>query len=341
MNFEFLAHEHTDVESARWSWQSHASHLRRDITRQEDLTGKRSAFLIKHAMVLEGISEKEALADPKKTKGKAKPMSCPIQELEQANLSKPSFDVAQLPEFSATITLQFQLLAPLLTRDDDPFYLFDNPVRKDHIFGVPFLAAASVKGLAADAFQRGFPHKESWAALGADNQKRTMRYRHDVAMAARLFGNASDDAEAFVSQTGRLHFSPVWFSHVEYLVMNPTKDDGSGIGTQPIHFEAIAPIDERGHPTKADISILYFNPSGAQDSNEANARADLACLVGALAAWWPALGLGAKRLAGYGAIAPLSARCEGVAFPDMQRPLEFSGPRSWMELAQRIAKGKA
>ncbi len=341
MNFEFLAQDHTEAESARWNWQSHASHLRRDVTRPEDLTGKRTTFLIRHAMTLEGVTVNDALADTRRARGRAKLLLCPTQELEKARLFKPVFDVTRLPEFSAVITLQFQLLAPLLTRDDDPFYLFDNPVRKDHIFGVPHLAAASLKGLAADAFQRGFVHEEPWATLGNNDQTRTMRYRHDNAMAERLFGNASDDSAAFASQGGRLHFSPVWFSHVEYLVMNPTKDDGSGIGTQPIQFEAVAPIDERGKPAKAEVSFFYFNPAGTKNAEEATARADLACLVGTLAAWWPTLGLGAKRLAGYGAIEPLAAVCHGTGYADMKKPLEFSGTNSWMQLAHRIAQGKA
>jgi hypothetical protein len=98
MNFEFLAQEHTDAESTGWSWQSHASHLRRGVTRQEDLTGRRSAFLIRHAMTLAGVNLNDALADPKKAKGSAKLLVCSIQELEKAKLFKPAFDVSRLPD---------------------------------------------------------------------------------------------------------------------------------------------------------------------------------------------------------------------------------------------------
>lgn len=342
MSFEFLAHDHPDIESARWSWQSHASYLRRDVKRPDDLTAKRSAFLVRHAMTLEGVSLDVALQDTKKAKGTAKSMRCLTQELERAKLLKPEFDVAALPEFSAAITLQFQLLSPLLTRDDDAFYLFDNPVRKDHVFGVPHLAAASLKGLAADAFQRGFPGDVPWATLGGNDQERTMHYRIDQPMARRLFGVASDDTDnAGTGQGGRVHFSPVWFSYVQLLVMNPTKEDGTGLGSFPIHFEAVAPIDDARKPVKADIGFYYFNPAGADHADEATARTDLACLVGALAAWWPALGLGAKRLAGYGAIEPVSAACFGKGYADMQKPLEFAGSDSWKKLAQRIARGQA
>ena len=341
MNFELLAEERVAIESggiaaAQWTWQAHAAHLRRGIVKPEDLTEQRSAFLISRAMDLQGVEK-----NPKKARGGARSLPCATREIDRAGLRAAPVNIAVLPAFSAALTLRFSLLTPLLTRDDDPFYLFDNPVRKDHVYGVPFLAAASLKGLAADAFLRGFPHDSSWTELGKGDQARTMRYRQDTAAAKRLFGIASDDPEKLASEAGRLHFSPVWFSHVQYLVMNPTRTDGSGIGTQPIQFEAVAPVTEKGKPVQAEISFFYFNPAGANDSDEATARADLACLVGALAAWWPALGLGAKRLAGYGAIAPLSAVCRATGYADMQQPLEFSGAASWRQLAERIAKGRA
>jgi len=347
MNFELLAEDRVNIESsgldtAKWSWQAHAAHLRRGVLEPADLTKRRSEFLIRHAMTLEGVGLQEALDDTRKARGTARALPCLIREIDHAALRQP-VDVALLPEYSAAVTLRFQLLAPLLTRDDDAFYLFDNPVRKDHISGVPLLAAASVKGLAADAFQRGFPPELDWKSLGRNDQERKTAYRRKSALARRLFGVASDDKEC-ESEAGRLHFAPVWFSHVQYLVMNPTRQDGSGIGTQPIQFEAVSPVDEKGRPVQGEIAFFYFNPAGAKQADEATARTDLACLVGALAAWWPALGLGAKRLAGYGAIAPLSARCYGKGYADMQAPLEFSGAESWMQLAQRIAnvsKGKA
>ena len=343
MSFEFLAHDSLDIEAVR-NWQTHASYLRRDVKNQKDLTDKRSAFLSRHAIEVDrpnGVHQKNHNTKSSDDgKGTAKSMRCLTQELDRAKLLRPEIDVAALPEFSAAITLRFQLLSPLLTRDDDPFYLFDNPVRKDHVFGVPHLAAASLKGLASDAMQRGFPGDVPWVELGEKDQERTMRYRLDQAMAGRLFGVASDDTNACFSQGGRVHFSPVWFSHVQLLVMNPTKEE-TGLGTFPIHFEAVAPVDDAGKPVKADISFYYFNPAGTEHADEVTARTDLACLVGALAAWWPALGLGAKRLAGYGAIEPISAVCCGTGYADMKKPLEFAGSDSWKKLAQRIARGQA
>lgn len=346
-SFELLAEERQSIEStgldaAKWNWQAHASHLRRDVEKNEDLTPRRSEFLIRHAMELDGVSLADALKEPKKAKGKASILACPTRELKSAGLFNPLPDVAHLPAYSAAITLRFQLLSPLLTRDDDPFYLFDNPVRKDHIYGAPFLAAASVKGLAADAVQRGFPLAQEWLSLGGNDQQRTTAYRRQQGLARRLFGLASDGDE-FASEAGRLHFAPVWFSHIQYLVMNPARNDNSGIGTLPIQFEAIAAVDDKGRAVQAEASFFYFNPAGSRESDLATVCGDLACFVGALAAWWPALGLGAKRLAGYGALVPVGAECTAKDWPGLSQPLKFSGDDSWQMLAQKIAsmaKGK-
>ncbi|HNB90374.1 MAG TPA: hypothetical protein PLP91_08290, partial [Plasticicumulans sp.] len=67
--------------------------------------------------------------------------------------------------------------------------------------------------------------------------------------------------------------------------------------TLPIQFEAIA----RGQT--ATLELVYVNPYGTgRDDDERSVRTDLARLLAALGHWWPALGIGAKRLAGYGAI---------------------------------------
>ena len=338
MRFDLLAEDRKDIEDdgfsqGRWTWQQIAAHQRRQITENQQLTEARTQFLLRHGF------ETAMVDDPKRARGPAKSLPCRKDELKNAGLLDFDPDLALFPPGSAAVTLRFRLLTPLLTRDDDPFYLFDNPVRKDHIFGVPYLAAASVKGLTSDAYQRGFPAETPWVELGKDDQSRTLRYRADQPRACRLFGVASDDNERQASEAGRLNVQPVWFSHVQYLVMNPTKTDGSGIGTQPIQFEAVAPMDEKGKPVEAEVKLTYFNPAGAKESDIATARGDLACLVATLAAWWPSLGLGAKRLAGYGAIAPAFARCRATGYDRWPKDVEFSGANSWRQLAEKIAEG--
>jgi CRISPR-associated protein Cmr2 len=338
MRFDLLAEERSTIDEdgfsqSHWTWQKVAAHQRRQISEKQQLTDARTQFLLRHGF------DTTVVDDPKRARGPAKSLPCRTKDLKDAGLFDCEPDLSVFPAGSASVSLRFRLLTPLLTRDDDPFYLFDNPVRKDHIFGVPFLAAASVKGLASDAFQRGFPNEAPWVELGKDDQARTLRYRADQPRARRLFGLASDDNEKQHSESGRIGFQPVWFSNVQYLVMNPTNTDNTGIGTQPIQFEAVAPFDEKGKPVEALVRLTYFNPAGAKESDEATARADLACLVATLAAWWPAMGLGAKRLAGYGAIAPTAARCRANGYAQWPKDAEFSGADSWRKLADKIAEG--
>ncbi|MGI9212219.1 MAG: RAMP superfamily CRISPR-associated protein, partial [Methylococcaceae bacterium] len=262
-------------------------------------------------------------------------------EFGSSALSKAGLDtlinIKALPLGSATLSLRFKLLSPLLTKDDDPFYLFDNPVRRDHVFGVPYLSAASIKGLSADAYQRAFTG--SAPLSGDDDAARTRQFRLNDPHARRLFGIADDGVQdGLTSQAGRLHFSPVWFNAVQYLVMNPM-DDEKGVGTLPIHFEAIAPVTADGKPVEAQLNLFYFNPAGAEESDMKAVRGDLARWLASVASWWPVLGLGAKRLAGYGAIEPVAAQCAAKGWEGWDSEKSLKGENSWMTLAELIAKG--
>jgi len=310
------------------NWSAFASLAKREAYNHEALTNLRRQFLEHHFV-----------DRPDNGKGKAKILaSYGYAAMKNAHLLLQPPDVVRLPPHSATLTLKFRLLTPLLTRDDDPFYLFDNPVRKDHIFGLPYLSAAGAKGLAADAYQRAFPGATPWLERGARDAERTLHFRREDPFATRLFGIADDGAEQGGdngAKAGRVHFSPVWFTHVQYLVMNP-QDPDTAKGTLPIQFEAIAPLTSNSRPVEAEVQLFYFNPGDP----ESTVRADLARFLASLASWWPALGLGAKRLAGYGAIKPIEAACHAngwQGWPEKGRVEK--GDASWMAMAEHIATG--
>ncbi len=304
MTFDFLA----DPDSPRRAnhWQEQAALARRDATTPEALTDLRTDFLKRHG--LEKANERG--------QGQHKVLTARKLPPELMNTAKrpPDIALAAFPVYSARLLLRFRLLTPLLTKDDDPFYLFDNPVRKDHILGLPYLSAASLKGLAVDAYQRAFNDPEHWTTLGENDPARTHAFRLADPYALRLFGLADDgvirDEGRDHSQAGRLHVSPVWFQKMQLLVMNPNEPK-SATGSLPIQFESIAPHQE------GLLELVYFNPAGTKDSGLTTVRADLARLLAALGAWWPTLGLGAKRLAGYGAIEPQEVVLQALGWPDL------------------------
>lgn len=304
MSFDMLADEHFEPKKDDWIQQG--ARLRRTVRKDKDITVQRTDFLRQYAI---------AKANPPMYQGEATIHRChsPALLLTGLQTSARSKEqaLAAFPRYSARLLLTFRLLTPLLTKDDDPFYLFDNPARKDHLLGLPYLSAASLKGLSADAYQRAFPGETPWSELDSDDPNPTRAFRHADPHARRLFGIADDGAE-IKSKSGRLHFSPVWFNNLQLLVINPG-DPKIAMGTQPIHFEAVAP-DQTGV-----LEVVYFNPYGAKESDENTVRADLARWLAAVATWWPALGLGAKRLAGYGAIRIEKAVLQTVDWVGMTR----------------------
>lgn len=76
--------------------------------------------------------------------------------LERLELERLPFDdFAALPRYSFALELRFELARPYLSRDDDAFYIIDNPVRKDKVFKVPFVAPTSWKGCLRSAATQG------------------------------------------------------------------------------------------------------------------------------------------------------------------------------------------
>jgi hypothetical protein len=331
---EAMAIDNLDTFIKRWGRPDKPEALRKleANIRQSPLTYVRALFLREQFM------SSPANALPGQGPARIRSIEMGQLAMKKAGLVPTLPDPARLPPFSATLSLRFRLLTPLLTRDDDPFHLFDNPVRRDHIFGLPYLAAASVKGLSADAYQRAFLAEGEWHGLGDDAQGRIAAFRRRDGHALRLFGLADDGADTSNSQAGRLHLSPVWFDAVQYLVLNPS-DPATGQGTIPIQFEAIAPRTTNDKPVEAEVQVFYANRPGAPDSDETTVRADLARWLAAVAAWWPTLGLGAKRLAGYGAIEPVAATCSAHGWNGWTAPRTERGVKSWMTLAEQIAQG--
>jgi hypothetical protein len=287
--------DNTFETNKNWLWQ--LSHSRRGVANNDALTNKRTQFIKQH-----GITE-----------GNAKKLTCPPSGgfPSALNLAARSAEDALLgyPTYSARLVLEFELKTPLLTKDDDPFYLFDNPARKDHVFQRPFLSAASIKGLSVDAYQRALPN--SALNNNKDEAERTRAFRRADDTALRLFGVCDDGSNIDDSaQAGRLRFSPLWFKNIQYLVINK-RDEKTACGGGPIQFEAVAPQD------KVTLEVIYFNPAGTKDSDENSVRNDLFCWLNSVRLWWPALGLGAKRLAGYGAIEPLSATLHALDWSGM------------------------
>jgi len=69
--------------------------------------------------------------------------------------------VKKLPKYSFTVCVNFKLLEPYFSKDDDEFYIIQNPVLKEHVFKVPMVRGSSWKGALAGAFRKLFNEKDN------------------------------------------------------------------------------------------------------------------------------------------------------------------------------------
>jgi len=211
--------------------------------------------------------------------------------------------IAQMPPLSFLIHIPFQLQKPYLSKDERDFYLLDNPLRRERVFQVPFVAATSWKGaLRAALWQLGYKEE------------------HEVTF--RLLGNPRGSDE---HQAGRLYFYPTFFDKIGLEVINPHSRK-TGIGERgPILIECV--------PKGIGTLLLLYVPFGPIDQSEQgqrdNVAQDLEVLAEGVQAMLTAYGFGAKTSSGFGTAADqltdegkldLRAKLTGEAAPPAASP---------------------
>lgn len=227
-------------------------------------------------------------------------------------------DLTHLPTCSFSLHFTFTLRKPYLSQDDTDFYIIDNPVKKEWIFKLPYVAPSQWKGALRAAMvyqlvgQRASLTGEEW-----------IEYRLQL---TRLFGNEKEvgledrNFEAYLDRqqapklakryrerlkaeytdtgflSGRLYFYPTYFDRISLEVINP-HDRRTGAGKQPIYFECV-PKDTEG------TFILLYVPLDRIGENEAETRrqaaADLQLLARGIKAMMTEYGFGAKTSSGFG-----------------------------------------
>jgi CRISPR-associated protein Cmr2 len=195
--------------------------------------------------------------------------------MQQLGLEPRLPDLTQLPPGAWALHLPFSLRHPYISRDDQTFHLLDNPLKKERIFKVPYVAAPGWKGaLRAALWQLG--------------------YRADHEATIRLFGNPREREE---QQAGRLYFFPTFFDRLGLEVINP-HDRKTGVGARgPIVLECV-PQGATG-----DFLLLYVpfgQPDQSEDARRATIATDLQVVCEGVRAMLTTYGFGAKTSSGFG-----------------------------------------
>lgn len=184
------------------------------------------------------------------------------------------------------INVSFNLESPWYSKDDRPFHVLDNPVRKDRVFGMPFMSAASWKGLLrwACRMQAGL-----YGHLGSHDMK--MNDWRDPPWILHLFGNEKGEDEQFRSGTLACH--PTWFDKIAFEVINPHSRVRRA-GTQPIYYEVVPT------GTKGNLRLLYAPLPGEIERDNVKPSSFIEAFIDSIHALLETYGISAKRTAGWG-----------------------------------------
>ena len=210
-------------------------------------------------------------------------------------------NLSHFPPGSWTLGFTFRLKKPYLSKDDAAFDVLDNPVRKEWVFQVPYVAPSQWKG-ALRAAMRRLRGCTSWRQEAKDEQM------------VRLFGNIKGEESEF--SAGWLHFYPTFFDKIGLEVINPHPRD-TGAGKQPIYFECVPP------GTEGTFTLLYVP---LEEVDEAKAKEDFRVVAEGLKAMFTKYGFGAKTSSGFGRAHVRWKKEEGA---EVQ-------PESWREEWERI-----
>lgn len=243
--------------------------------------------------------------------------------MQNIGMASSSPDLSLLPPGSWFLQFAFKLAKPWISKDDDPFYVAEsvNPVRKDKVFKVPMMSAASWKGLLRwtamhtrlaqkkDDFdpQRFATERFVQTLLFGDEKGEEPGQTKDFAAHlnglkpearaeyARLLRQYYDlkQDDPLPHHSGRLMFYPAFFDLIDVEVINPHKRTTKA-GTHPIYLECV-PASAQG-----TFSLLYapFDRAGEDLSDEGGKH--LRYLAPIIQAMFLTYGFSAKRSSGYG-----------------------------------------
>ena len=160
------------------------------------------------------------------------------------------FKEMDILSYSIYIQIKFKLKKPYLSKDDDNFYVIDNPIVKDKVFKLPMVRATTWKGAlrfaALKVFEEGVKNNKNNSnseikiAINEDN------WKEKRALLVRLFGNEKDVMEKYLNE----------------LIAEKIKGDKSKAGEVEKEFERY--LLENGYISKeipSRTGRLFFYPT--------------------------------------------------------------------------------
>lgn len=256
----------------------------------------------------------------------------PLSDWWKNNLTIPAFPHS-LPQGSWLLLVSnFELAKDFISMDDDACYIIDNPVKKDKVFRIPFIAPSTWKGslhwaamnacllerLAALGKAEAFEGRTCLVRLfGNEKEDTTQAYLDKLfdkfypstngTPASKEFANLMKE-KGYVSKEGlrqgRLFFYPTFFDLISLNVLNP-HERRTRTGTVPIIIELVPGVKDAVQGAKGNFSLLYIPFDLVNSDSERlqrEAREDLKVTAEAVKAMMLTYGFSAKKSSGYGVI---------------------------------------
>jgi CRISPR-associated protein Cmr2 len=248
-----------------------------------------------------------------------------MNEMQELNLATSNAflpAIAQFPSGSWAVQFAFTLSKPYISKDDTDLYILDNPVKKEWVFKVPYVAPSQWKGTLRAAMVQELVNESSlpeafakrrfrMAVLFGDEKgeetggpkglagyldkngdlEAAKRYRQLV---REHFGGEPD--KPFSHHRGFLHFYPTYFDQIGLEMINP-QDRETGAGKLPIYFECV-PKGAKG--TFALLCAPLGGPELSPMEAEKQAAHDLREIAEGIRAMMTSHGFGAKSSSGFG-----------------------------------------
>lgn len=274
--------------AVRQQHERQAESLRRQLLEQAD------SSLVYNYLEATGIANKNIF----RTKWQQNLPPVPNQEwIDFIKVSPP--DLSLLPLGSFFIRFEFKLLKPYISRDDNEFYIIDNPVVREKVFQFPMVRSTAWKGSLRHAlWQLGYQEDEQ---------------------IQRLFGIANDE-KPDEGNSGRLYFYPTFFTQTSLEIINP-HDRERRVGKNPILMEAVPA------GVQTTFTLLYA-PLDCIGKDEAETRqqifADLQLVAQGLEALFTVYGFGAKTSSGFGLAdnkLPANGKLQ-ISYPSVKDPIK-------------------
>ncbi|WP_300979902.1 RAMP superfamily CRISPR-associated protein [Methanomethylovorans sp.] len=197
----------------------------------------------------------------------------------QENIFENNINLSVLPENSFVIQFKVILKKPYISIDEQDFYIIDNPIRKDKVFSLPYVAPSSWKGSLRSALYH----------LGCNSE--------DKRIQSIIGGNTLENDEILTK--GRIHLFPSFFKKKGLEIINPHNRE-TRVGTIPIPFECV-PVGESGLFTLLYVPYNQFLNSNTKEFKN-QILDDLLLLSQGLQFMFLTYGFGAKTPSGFGIV---------------------------------------